>query len=45
MAESTGYGSKWKRWLAIYLAAGVVVYLAVYLLFFAHGGGSGGGIY
>jgi len=45
MAESTGYGGKWKRWLAIYLAIGVVVYLAVYLLFFANGGGGGRGIY
>jgi len=44
MAQSSGYGSKWKRWLAIYAVIGVVVYLAVYLLFFAHGG-SGGGIY
>jgi hypothetical protein len=45
MAQSTGYRSKWKRWLAIYIAVGVVVYLAVYLLFFTHGGSGGGGIY
>jgi hypothetical protein len=43
MSQGTGYGSRWKRWLAIYLVAGVVVYLAVYLLFFAHGGSGGGG--
>ena len=42
----TGYGRKnWKKWVAIYLAAGAIVYFVVYLLFFAHGGGGGGGIY
>jgi hypothetical protein len=46
MTERTaGYGRKWKKWLAIYVAAGVVVYLIVYLVFFAGGGGGGGGIY
>ena len=40
---NTGYGRKWRKWLAIYVAAGVVVYLFVYLVFFAHGGGGGGG--
>jgi hypothetical protein len=44
--KSTNYGRSWKKWVAIYVAAGAVVYLAVYLLFFAHGsGGSGGGLY
>ncbi len=44
--RSTGYGRKWKKWLAIYVAAGLVAYLVVYLLFFARGGsGGGGGIY
>lgn len=42
--RSTGYGRKWKKWLVIYVAVGAVVYLLVYLLFFANGG-SGGGLY
>jgi hypothetical protein len=37
--RSTGYGRKWKKWLAIYVAVGAVAYLIVYLAFFAHGGG------
>jgi hypothetical protein len=45
MAErTTGYGRRWKKWLAIYPAVGAVAYLIVYLVFFTHGGG-GGGIY
>jgi hypothetical protein len=47
--KSTGYGRNWKRWLAIYAAVGVVVYLVVYLVFFYHSGGGaaggGGGLY
>jgi hypothetical protein len=46
--KGTGYGRRWKRWLAIYLVAGVVVYLIVYLVFFYNGGGGaagGGGLY
>lgn len=44
MAEKTsGYGRRWKKWLAIYLAVGAVVYLAVYLLLMHHGGAGGGG--
>lgn len=45
--KSTGYGRRtWKKWLAIYLVAGAIAYLIVYLLFFAHsGGGGGGGLY
>jgi hypothetical protein len=39
--KGTGYGSKWKRWLAIYLIAGAIAYAVIYLLFFT--GGSGGG--
>ena len=38
-----GYGGKWKKWLAIYLAVGVVVYLIVYFVFFHSSGGYGGG--
>jgi hypothetical protein len=47
MAEhSTGYGRRWKRWLAIYLVAGAILYAIVYVLFFASGGsGGGGGLY
>ena len=41
--KSTGYGRKWKKWLAIYAAVGVVVYLIIYLVFFTGGGGAGGG--
>ena len=42
--RNTGYGRNWKKWVAIYLAAGAIVYFVVYLVFFAHGSG-GGGIY
>jgi len=45
MQKSTGYSRRsWKKWLAIYAIAGAIVYLIVYLLFFAHSGG-GGGLY
>ena len=37
-----GYRRKWKKWLAIYLAAAAVVYLIVFLVFFRHGGGASG---
>ena len=40
--KEAGYRRKWKMWLAIYLAVGVVVYLIVFLVFFNHGGGGGG---
>jgi hypothetical protein len=48
--KDTGYGRRWKKWLAIYAVAGVVVYLIVYLAFFYNGGGGaagggGGGLY
>jgi hypothetical protein len=36
------YRRNWKKWLAIYLAVGVVIYLIVFLVFFSHGGGGGG---
>ena len=38
------HGFKRKKWMAIYVAVGAVVYLIVYLSFLAHGG-SGGGVY
>jgi hypothetical protein len=47
--KNTGYGRNWKKWLAIYAVVGAVVYLIVYLAFFAGGGGGaaggGGGLY
>ena len=45
--KGTGYSRKWRKWLAIYVVAGVVAYLIVYLAFFYHGGGTagGGGLY
>jgi hypothetical protein len=40
--ERPGYGRKWKRWLAIYLAVGAVAYFVLYVALFHHGGGGGG---
>jgi hypothetical protein len=40
--EEKRYGSKWKKWLAIYVAVGAVAYVVIYLVFFHHGGGGGG---
>ena len=40
---SSGYGRNWKKWLAIYLVVGGIVYALVYLVFIR--GGSGSGIY
>ena len=40
--KMSGYGRRWKKWLWIYLAAGAVAYLVVYLVFFHHGGGGTG---
>lgn len=47
MANSgKGYGRSWKKWVVIYVAVGAVVYLIVYLAFFANGDGGGfGGLY
>jgi hypothetical protein len=36
-----GYGRSWKKWLLIYLGAGLVIYGVVYLLL-QSGNGSGG---
>jgi hypothetical protein len=43
----TGYARNWKKWLAIYAAVAVVLYLIVDLVFFTGGGGgaAGGGLY
>jgi hypothetical protein len=44
MAQSkSGYGSKWVKWVGIYLAVAAVAYLVIYLVFFHHGGGGGSG--
>ena len=40
--QDTSYRRNWKKWAAIYVAVGAVVYLIVYLVFFSGGGGSGG---
>jgi hypothetical protein len=37
--RSTGYGGKWKKWLAIYVAAAAIVYLLVYVMFFMSSSG------
>jgi hypothetical protein len=42
--DGGGYGRRWKKWLVIYLVAGVVIYGLV-LLFLQSGSGSGGGLY
>jgi hypothetical protein len=45
MTERRRYGRNWKRLLAIYVVAGVVIYAIVYLLLQGGGGGGGGGLY
>lgn len=46
MADNgTSYGRSWKKWLAIYVVAGAIVYLIVYLLLSSGGGGGSGGLY
>ena len=37
------YGSRWKKWLLIYLVIAAIAYLVIYLVFFHHGGYGGGG--
>jgi len=34
--------TSWKKWLAIYAIAGAIVYVIVYVVFFAHSGGGVG---
>ena len=41
--EQRGYRGRWKKWLLIYLAIGVIVYLVVYFVFIHSSGGYGGG--
>jgi hypothetical protein len=38
-APKSGYGSKWKKYVLIYIAVGAVAYLLLYLLFSNKGGG------
>ncbi len=42
-ASKHGYGRKWKKWLAIYVAVGAIVYLIVFLVL--HTGSGSGGLY
>ncbi len=35
-----GYGSKWVKWLLIYVVVGAAVYALVYFLFLGNGYGS-----
>ena len=39
----SGYRGRWKKWVAIYVAAAAVLYLIIYFVFLHHSGGSGGG--
>jgi hypothetical protein len=41
--QGSGYRGRWKKWLAIYLAVGAVVYVVIYFAFLHHAGGAGGG--
>jgi hypothetical protein len=43
MAEQKRYRN-WKKWVAIYVVAGLVIYGLIYLILTA-GGGGGGGLY
>lgn len=38
-SNGSGYGRRWKRWIAIYVAVGAIAYLALYLAFFSGDGG------
>ena len=38
-----GYGSRWKKWLLVYVGVAIVAYAVIYFAFFHHSGGSGGG--
>jgi len=41
-SHKKGYGTRLKRWLAVYVAIAAIVYLIVYFaLFFHHGAGGG----
>jgi hypothetical protein len=38
-----GYGSRWKKWLLVYVGVAIVAYAVIYFAFFHSGSGSGGG--
>jgi hypothetical protein len=38
--DGGGYGSRWWKWLLLYLVIGGAVYALVYFIFFANGYGS-----
>jgi hypothetical protein len=42
--DRRSYGRNWKKWLLIYVGAGILIYGVVYLILQA-GNGSGGGLY
>ena len=44
MAEQKGYGRSWKKWVAIYAVAGLLIYGVIYLIL-TSGGSAGGGLY
>lgn len=37
--KGAGYGSKWKKYLLLYIIAGGLIYLVIYLLYFKNGYG------
>src|SRR5207247_7199680 len=39
--QGSRYGSRWKKWLLVYVAIAAIAYLVIYLVFFHHGGGYG----
>jgi hypothetical protein len=41
--QGSRYGSRWKKWLLVYIAIAAIAYFVIYLVFFHHGGGGGGG--
>jgi hypothetical protein len=45
MAEQKRYARNWKKWVAIYVVAGLVIYGLIYLILTAGGSGGGGGLY
>jgi hypothetical protein len=45
MAEQKRYGRSWKKWVAIYVVAGLLIYGLIYLILTSGGGGGGGGLY
>jgi hypothetical protein len=44
MAEQRRYGQNWKKWVGIYVVAGLLIYGVIYLIL-TSGGSAGGGLY